>query len=258
MKRKFFTRLLAASLLAMLSPLSNRSWANSTTRPNVVFILADDLGYGDVKCFGGERCQIDTPNIDALAKGGLRFTDAHVNASVCVPTRMAIMTGRYPWRFGKPQPGGAWGFLGPRFDTNTFTLGRMFQGAGYHTGYIGKWHLGTVMTTKDDKVQNEGNVDYSKPLKVGPPQYGFDDSFILPGSLDMYPYAFARNNIWQGEVTAQKGWSAFHRVGPAGQDFQDHEVLETFYREAESFIGKQQEDQPFFLHLAIHWPVRRA
>lgn len=223
-------------------------------KPNIVFILADDLGIGDIKCYGRERCQISTPNIDALAEGGLRFTDAHANASVCVPTRVAIMTGRYPWRFGRPQPGGAWGFLGPRFDKKTFTLGKMFQRAGYRTGYIGKWHLGTVMTTKDGEVQNERNVDYSKPLKVGPLQHGFNDSFILPGSLDMYPYAFARNNAWQGEVTAQKGWSAFNRIGPAEQDFEDHEVLETFYHETESFIGRQQEDRPFFLYLALTAP----
>jgi arylsulfatase A len=223
-------------------------------RPNIVFILADDLGIGDVECYGGERCQINTPNIDALARGGLRFTDAHVSASVCGPTRAAIMTGRYPWRLGKAHPGGAWGFVGPRYDTSTFTLGKMFQGTGYRTGYVGKWHLGTEMTTKDGEVQNETNVDYTKPLKIGPPQYGFDDSFILPGSLDMYPYAFARNNVWQGEVTAQKGWSAFNRVGPAEKDFQDYEVLETFYREGESFIDRQQDGEPFFLYLALTGP----
>lgn len=227
---------------------------HTAERPNIVFILADDLGFGDVKCYGGERCQIDTPNIDALAKGGLRFTDAHVNASVCVPTRVAIMTGRYPWRNGKPQPGGPWGFLGPRFDTNTFTLGKMLQGVGYRTGYVGKWHLGTVMKTNDGKVQGPTNVDYTEPLMVGPPQHGFDCSFILPGSLDMYPYAYVRNNIWQGVVTAQKGWSAFNRVGPAEKDFEDHEVIETFYREAESFIGKQKPDNPFFLYLALTAP----
>lgn len=227
-------------------------------RPNIVFILADDLGIGDVKCYGGKRCQIDTPNIDQLAKGGIRFTDGHVSASVCVPTRVAIMTGRYPWRFGTPRPGGPWGFLGLRFEPETFTLGKMFQKADYHTGYVGKWHLGTVMTTKDGKVQNEKNVDFTKPLKIGPLQYGFDESFILPGSLDMFPYAFARNNAWQGEVTAQKGWSAFNRIGPAEKNFEDHEVLETFYREAEQFIHKQKADQPFFLYLALtapHTPI---
>jgi arylsulfatase A-like enzyme len=168
------------------------------------------------------------------------------------------MTGRYPWRFGAPQPGGAWGFLGPRFATQTMTLGKLLGRAGYRTGYIGKWHLGTVMQTRDGQVQNETNVDYTKPLRIGPPQYGFDHSFLLPGSLDMYPYAFARNNVWQGQVTAQKGWSAFNRVGPAAEDFEDHQVLETFYCEAEDFIGRQQSDRPFFLYLALtapHTPI---
>ena len=223
-------------------------------KPNIVFILADDLGIGDVNCYGGDQCQIETPNIDTLASGGMKFTDAYVNASHCIPTRIAIMTGRYPWRFDKPQAGGKWGLLGPRFDVNTFTLGDMFRTANYKTGYIGKWHLGTVMTTKDGKVQNEKNVDYTKPIKVGPVQYGFDESFILPGSLDMFPYAYLRNNMWQGEVTAQKGWSAFNRVGPAEKDFEDHEVLETFYSQAESFLSQQKSDQPFFLFLALTAP----
>ncbi len=226
----------------------------SSTKPNIVFILADDLGIGDVNCYGGDRCQIETPHIDALAAGGLRFTDAHVNASVCGPTRIAIMTGRYPWRFGRPQPGGAWGFIGPRFSTDTYTMADMFRSAGYRSAYIGKWHLGTVMATKDGQVQNENNVDYKRPLKVGPPEYGFDYSYILPGSLDMYPYAFAKNNVWQGEVTAKKGWSAFNRVGDAEKDFEDYKVLEAFYRQAESYISRQQPEQPFFMYLALTAP----
>lgn len=230
--------------------------------PNVVFILADDLGYGDVQCFGRDRCQIETPGFDRIAREGMRFTDAHANASVCVPTRVAIMTGRYPWRFGKPGPGGPWGFLGTRLPDDQFTLGRLMQAAGYHTAYIGKWHLGTVMQTVDGKPQGPSNVDYGKPLLVGPPQYGFDDSFILPGSLDMYPYAFVRNNHWVGEVTAQKGWSAFHRVGPAAEDFEDTKVLDTLASEAETFIAGRasavNNDKPFFLYLALtapHTPV---
>lgn len=245
MRRRLFL------VVAVLCSLSAETFA---AKPNIVFILADDLGIGDVNCYGGDRCLIDTPNIDALAAGGLRFTDAHVNASFCGPTRRALMTGRYNWRFGATVGSGPWGFVGPRPHTEKSTLGKVLQRAGYRTGYVGKWHLGTVMTTRDGKSQKPTNVDFTKKLKYGPPQFGFDESFILPGSLDMYPYAFARNNVWQGEVTAQKGWSAFNRVGPAEKDFQDHEVLATFYSEAESFIAKQKKDDPFFLFLALTAP----
>lgn len=246
-------------VLFMMLVLSAMPVLAGGDRPNIIFILADDLGIGDVKCYGGDRSRIETPHIDAVAAAGMRFTDAHPAASVCVPSRIAIMTGRYAWRFGKGQEGGKWGFLGPRFDTNTFTLGRMFKGAGYRTGYVGKWHLGTVMTTKDGKVQNETNVDYTKPLKIGPPQYGFDNSFILPASLDMYPYVYVRNNRFVGEVTAQKGWSAFNRVGPAEKDFEDFEVLDTLSGQAERFIaesaaGARDGSKPFFLYFALTSP----
>ena len=238
--------------LALLFLISSKLLAADP--PNIVFILADDLGIGDVNCYGGDRCQIETPNIDALAAAGLRFTDAHPNASFCGPTRRALMTGRYNWRYGATTNNGPWGFCGPRPNTENFTLGKLLQSAGYRTGYVGKWHLGTIMSTLDGKTQGLSNIDFSKPLIHGPNQFGFDNSFILPGSLDMYPYAFARENVWQGEVTAQKGWSAFNRVGPAEKDFEDHEVIETFYREAESFIEQQRSGKPFFLFLSLTAP----
>ncbi|MFP6906115.1 MAG: arylsulfatase [Verrucomicrobiota bacterium] len=240
-------------LLPVLS-VGLASVLSASEKPNIVFILADDLGIGDVNCYGGDRCLVDTPNIDALAAGGLRFTDAHPNASICGPTRRALMTGRYPWRFGATVNNGPWGFCGPRPHTEKSTLGKLLKRSGYRTGYVGKWHLGTTMVTLDGKKQGLTNVDFTRPLTYGPVQFGFDFSFILPGSLDMYPYAYARNNVWQGEVTAQKGWSAFNRVGPAEKDFQDHEVLETFYTEATSFIAQQQEGHPFFLFLALTAP----
>jgi arylsulfatase A len=247
-----FTVFLFSTLHAATGPPSKTG--NAQMRPNIVFILADDLGIGDVKCYGGDRCLIDTPNIDALAAGGVRFTDAHPSASVCGPTRRAVMTGRYNWRYGATVNTGPWGFVGPRPNTEKSTLGKLLRRSGYRTGYVGKWHLGTTMQTLDGKKQGLANVDFTKPLTYGPVQFGFDYSFILPGSLDMYPYAYARNNAWQGEITAQKGWSAFNRVGPSEKDFQDHEVLETFYVEAEKFIRKQQKDRPFFLFLALTAP----
>ena len=230
------------------------SFAHAVEKPNIVFILADDLGIGDVKCYGGDRCLIDTPNIDALAARGLRFTDAHANASICGPTRRAIMTGRYNWRFGATTNNGPWGFVGPRPGTERSTLGKLLKRSGYQTGYVGKWHLGTTMATRDGKNQGLTNVDFTKPLRYGPVQFGFDESFILPGSLDMYPYAYVRNNVWQGNIAAQKGWSAFNRVGPSEKDFEDHEVLETFFDEADALIGKQSSQDPFFLFLALTAP----
>ena len=246
---RWFARLIALSV-SIIGP----ACSSIASPPNVVLILADDLGIGDVECYGGDRCSIETPNIDQLAAEGLRFTDAHPNASVCVPTRRALMTGRYAWRFAAPVNHGPWGFCGPRPGTDRSTLAKILKRAGYRTGYVGKWHLGTTMVTRDGKTQGLNNVDFTQPLIHGPVQFGFDDSFILPGSLDMYPYAFVRNNVWQGEVTAQKGWSAFNRVGPAEKDFQDHEVLETFYREAEAFLNAQSTEQPFFLFLALTAP----
>ena len=230
------------------------SLLHAAGKPNIVFILADDLGIGDVNCYGGDRCLIETPHIDALAADGVRFLDAHVNHSACGPTRRAIMTGRYNWRFGATVNHGPWGFCGPRPGTDQSTLAKLLKKTGYRTGYVGKWHLGTVMPTLDGETQGLTNVDFTKPLIHGPIQFGFDYSFILPGSLDMYPYAFARNHKWQGEITAQKGWSAFNRVGPAEKDFQDHKVLETFYGEAEAYINQQSAGKPFFLFLALTAP----
>lgn len=232
--------------------------AEESRRPNIVYFMADDLGYGDVKCFGQDRCQIETPNFDRLAAEGMMFTDAHAVASVCVPSRLAIMTGRYPWRFDRAERGGPWGFLGLQFQPDTFTLADLMKQGGYTTGYIGKWHLGTRMATTNGGVQSTNNVDYAQPLKIGPRDYGFDYSFILPGSLDMFPYVFARNNQWLGYVNKRRGWSAFNRVGPTEESFEDFKVLDTFSSEVEQFIGRHAKaskaGRPFFLYFALTAP----
>ena len=238
--------------------------AAEPTRPNVVYIMADDLGIGDVKCYGGDRCAVETPGFDRLAAEGVRFTDAHVVTSVCIPSRLAIMTGRYPWRFEAPRPDGQWAFLRPRMDVEQFTIADLMQQSGYRTAYSGKWHLGTEMVTTNDEVQGIGNVDYLQPLRIGPNDYGFSRSMILPGSLDMFPYVFVRDHRFVGDVTATKGWSAFNRQGPAAEDFEDTKVLDTITREAEQFIAaasnasKDGEPEPCFLYVGLtspHTPV---
>jgi len=229
----------------------------SRTTPNVVFVLADDLGIGDVGCYGKDRCKTETPSLDRLAREGMLFTDAHTAASHCIPARMAIMTGRFPWRFGGVRPSGPWGFLNPRYGKDQFTLAKLMRRAGYTTGYVGKWHLGTLMQTKDGKNQGPKNVDYTKPLEIGPVESGFDESFILPGSLDMYPYVYVRDNEWVGKVTKERGWSAFNRVGPCEENFEDHEVLDTFCREADAFLERRaasKDAKPFFLYVALTSP----
>ena len=229
-------------------------------QPNIVYIMADDMGLGDVKCFGKEKSRAETPNIDKLSRDGMMFTDAHAPVAHCIPTRIAIMTGRYAFRFVPPKPNGPWGFLNPRFAKSQHTIGNMLQTAGYHTGYFGKWHLGVTMQTTDGENQGPTNVDYSKPLTQGPNDHGFDESFILPGSLDMFPYVFAKNHQWVGSVNSQKGWSAFNRIGPAADDFEDYKVLDTFSSEAESFLAnrakakKDGKTKPFFLYFSLTSP----
>ena len=230
-------------------------------RPNVIYIMADDMGYGDAECFGKEKCNIPTPNFDKLANEGMKFTNAVTNASHCIPSRMAIMSGRYPFRFEswRKHIGGPWGFLGPVFSDSTFSVGDLMSEAGYATKYIGKWHLGLTMTTLKDTIQTIGTVDYSKSIRNGPQDLGFDEGFILPGSLDMYPYIFAKNDEWVGKLGESKGWSCFNRIGPTAENFEDTLVLDAFCKEAEEFIDrfsvkKSKNKEPFFMYLSLTSP----
>ena len=258
--RQFCCSLLAFCTLLSCATQVRDASGEDQRPPNIIYIMADDLGIGDVACYGQERCQIPTPHMDRLAREGMTFTDAHAVASVCIPSRLAIMTGRYPWRFRPPETNGPWGFINPYMRPREATLGTLLKGQGYRTGYVGKWHLGLEMATRDGAPQDSATVDFTLPVKQGPLHYGFDECFILPGSLDMYPYAFVRGDSWVGEVTAQKGWSAFNRVGPAETSFKDDQVLSTFCDEAEAFLERQSRDRegPFFLYLALtspHTPV---
>ena len=150
-------------------------------KPNVIFIYADDLGYGDLSCYGASK--IKTPNLDKLAQSGIRFTNAHATSATCTPSRYAMMTGRYPWRQAGTGilPGDAKLII----PTNRTTLPKVFQRAGYKTGIVGKWHLGL-----GDEVEKNWNGE----IKPGPNEVGFDYSFIFPATADRVPSVFLENH----------------------------------------------------------------
>ena len=120
------------------------------SRPNIIYILADDMGYGDVKCLNPERCKILTPHMDQVAKEGMIFTDAHTTSSVCTPTRYSILTGRYNWRTHL-QKYVLNGFSKPLITSDRLTVPSFLKANGYHTAMIGKWHLGLNIATTDGK-----------------------------------------------------------------------------------------------------------
>ena len=140
----------------------------AAAQPNIVFIMADDRGYGDVQALN-PKSKIPTPNLNRLAKQGMTFTDAHSPSGVCTPTRYGVITGRYCWR-SRLKRGVLGGYSAPLIEKNRPTVGSVLQKAGYHTAAIGKWHLGMNMTRREggkpakDRWDGDGNVDYTKPI----------------------------------------------------------------------------------------------
>jgi arylsulfatase A len=150
-------------------------------KPNVIVILTDDLGYGDLSCYGATK--INTPNIDKLAKQGIRFTNAHSTSATCTPSRYAILTGQYPWR--KKGTGILPGDAALIVPTDKMTLASLFQKANYQTAIVGKWHLG---------LGNSLEKEWNGELKPGPNEVGFDYSFIFPATADRVPTVFIENH----------------------------------------------------------------
>ncbi len=230
-------------------------------RPNIVFILADDLGYGDPTCYN-EQSKIPTPQMDRFAQEGIRFTDAHTGSAVCTPTRYGLQTGRYCWRSSLTR-GVLNGYSEPLIETDRLTLASLLKRHGYNTGCVGKWHLGLGWVPKDsaDKPK-EGNVDWVKPVTYGPQSLGYDYSYIIPASLDMDPYCWLENGRTVEAATSHTpgskrrwdGGGGFWRAGPMAPSFDFYGVLPTITTKSVDFIKRQTADRPFFLYVPLTAP----
>ena len=224
--------------------------------PNIVFILADDMGYGDLKAYNPDS-KIPTPALDRLAREGIRFTDAHTTGSTCIPARFGLLTGTYPWRQPNMRD------IKPLIPESMPTIASLLKSAGYRTHMVGKWHLGF-----DDKQSPKPD----KPMRGGPMDRGFDSFFGIHASTDIPPYYYIRGRSALGmpmkaidghnDNEAATGWNriqgAFWRGGKIGQDLKLPEVTPRFFAEAqrviESEAGRQTPTAPFFLYLALPSP----
>ncbi|TWT84224.1 Arylsulfatase [Planctomycetes bacterium CA13] len=223
--------------------------AVDAARPNIIVILVDDMGYGDPGCFNPDS-KIATPNIDSLARDGMRFTDAHSPGPLCHMSRYGLMTGRYPFRTDVTR----WP-TEPLIDADQWTIASLAKRAGYHTAMVGKWHVG---------FKEEG---YDKPLKGGPVDRGFDRFFGLRASTDIPPYFYIRDDRAVAEPTERieanrsEGWSpiqgAFWRAGGIAPNLQLDDVLQRFTDEAIEVIQNHQKnvtEESLMLYLAYPAP----
>lgn len=229
------------------------------SKPNIIYILADDMGPGDVFSYNNDS-KISTPNIDRLANEGMKFMDAHTSSGVCTPTRYGIITGRYSWRTKMKQ-----GVLGGQsehlIDTSRETIASLLKKQGYQTACIGKWHLGMDwQKSKAVGTRKLKGYDLSVPIKSGPLDVGFDYYFGISGSLNMSPHAFIDGRNVQGtleflqtpaDVTkrgfigANTGWST--------KEFDQDQVLPTFTKKTCDWI-KDHADKPFFVYMPLNSP----
>jgi arylsulfatase A len=234
-------------------------------KPNIVFILADDLGYGDVSYLNKDS-GINTVNIDRIGKSGIVFTDAHSSSAVSSPTRYGILTGRYNWR-STLKSGVLNGYSPALIPDDRTTLASMLKDRGYQTGCIGKWHLGWEWSNITSGIDS---VDYTKPIKDGPTSLGFDYFYGISASLDMPPYVYVENdmvtsvpdhitegnNIAVGKLGSD---GSYWRKGITGSDFKHENCLQEMAGHAIDFIRDMSaSEKPYFLYLALpapHTPI---
>ncbi len=253
--RRFTFALLV--LLAATLPLAATAHA---AKPNVILVMADDLGIGDISPTN-PKCKIKTPHLQKMANQGVTFFDAHTPSSVCTPTRYGLLTGRYNWR-SRLAKGVLWGDSDHLIPASRPTLGHLMKKAGYHTAMIGKWHLGW------DWHKDGNKIDFTKPVKNGPDINGFDQYYGHCGSLDMPPYVW----VDTGKITAPPNRTAgvtrdeapygWYRKGPAGADFHIPQVLPHLFDKSKEYVeqraAKAKNGTPFFLYLPLpapHTPI---
>ena len=216
-------------------------------KPNIIFIFCDDLGWGDVSFLNPES-RIATPNIDALASSGVTFTDAHAGSAVCTPSRYTVLTGRYCWRT-RLKSGVGGGYSPALITPERATVASELKQAGYKTACIGKWHIGMdwELTEPADLPQElspterelDSKVDFSKPVRNGPVDVGFDYYFGISASLDMSPYAFIENDRVTEIPTATipRGTEELRaREGIGVEGWRHEDVLPTLRDKAVEFI----------------------
>lgn len=237
--------------------LSLLSCTEDRKQPNIVFILADDMGYGDVSYFDNNS-KLKTENLDRMAQEGVVFTDAHSSSSVSTPPRYGILTGRYNWR-STLKNNVLYGYDKALIPADRETMASMLRKNGYTTAGIGKWHLGWDWDNID---AGKDKVDFSKPVQNGPTTRGFDYFYGFCGSLDMAPYVYIENDMptsLPDRETVNEGKYSWWRKGPTGADFVHEEVLPNLVDRACNYIKeKAKADQPYFLYLPLpapHTPI---
>jgi arylsulfatase A-like enzyme len=275
MKSNFNTLILALPALAMTSCTQQVSERMKDERPNIIIIYTDDVGYGDLSCYGATM--VKTPEIDRLASKGLRFTSAYATSSTCTPSRYGLLTGEYPWR--KEGTGIARGDASLIIKPGTPTIASVLKEAGYTTGVVGKWHLG---------LGPEGGPDWNGHISPGPQELGFNYSFLIPATGDRVPCVYVENGRVVGldpSDPIKVSFSGPLDDQPTGKDnpellkmlpshghnmsivngisrigymtgghaarWRDEDMADVITERAVNYI-KENKDKPFFLYFATH------